>query len=325
MSSTLTINNLHVTIESHGRPLRILRDISLDIAPGQTLALVGESGSGKSMTARSIMRLLPPGAQMDGAIEVSGVSVSDANERQMRALRGSKVAMIFQDPRSHINPLYTIGDFMSEQMVVNKVPRKVAWQRSRELLEEVQIDNPSRRMHQYPHELSGGMLQRVMIAAALASDPDLLIADESTTALDVVTQANVVRILAELCRARDLACLFISHDLDLALAVADRVAVMYAGQIIELRDSSDLRQSAKHPYTRGLLACRPDLRTRLDVLPDIPGQVISPSDVPQGCAFADRCAAVEEACTTSAIELVPVEESMVRCRRAGQLETVGAR
>ena len=297
----------------------VLHDVSLSIAPGEAVGLVGESGSGKSMTARAIARLLPRGAAVDGSIRFAGAEVGAMRGRELRALR-SDLAVIFQDPRAHINPVRSIGDFMTESLRTNAgVARREAERRAAALLEEVGVDDPSRRLRQHPHELSGGLLQRVMIATALLTEPRLVLADEPTTALDVTTQAEVMAILDELRRERGLAMLFITHDLDLAGAVCDRTAVMYAGQIVEQRASDLLHDDPLHPYTAGLVGARPQIDSSSSRLPAIPGRPRSAFEAPPGCAFNDRCVHATDECRSARPALRPLDGGLVRCVRAEAL------
>jgi oligopeptide/dipeptide ABC transporter ATP-binding protein len=304
-----------------GRALReLLCGVSLTIAPGEAVGLVGESGSGKSMTARTIVRMLPRGARVHGAVRLGGRDVLALDGRALRALRAQDVAIVFQDPRAHMNPVRTIGDFLTEALVhVRDVPREQAERRVLGLLRETGIRDPERRLRQYPHELSGGLLQRVAIAAALAAEPRLVIADEPTTALDVTTQSDVMAVLDELRAERGLALLFITHDLDLAAAVCDRTAVMYAGRIVEDRASARLQEDPLHPYSAALIASRPAVEGASGRLAAIGGRPAAAWEAPAGCAFADRCPHVEPACRAAEPPLAPLDGSLVRCRRAAEL------
>jgi oligopeptide/dipeptide ABC transporter ATP-binding protein len=295
----------------------VLRDISLSIGPGQSLGLLGESGSGKSMTAKAIARLLPPGASTEGSVTFDGRRVGDFSAADLRRYR-SQVAMIFQNPRAHINPVRRIGDFMTEALRAQGVSSREAARRACDMLDQVGIADAARRLRQYPHELSGGMLQRVMIGAALLTSPRLLLADEPTTALDVTTQAEVMVILDELRRTRGLSLLFITRDLELAAAICDQTTVMYAGQIVEARSSDRLHDDPLHPYTAALAAARPDIdRTRLRT---IPGRPLSAFEAPSsGCAFAARCPHAADACRASAVPLTELDGGTTRCVRAAEL------
>ncbi len=317
----LEIERLSVRLP--GRALRpVLDDVSLSVADGEVVGLVGESGSGKSVTARSVIGLSPGGAQVEGRITVAGVDVLGAGPASLRALRTSTVSMIFQDPRAGINPMRRIGDFMTESL-----RRAPGWDRSRamakaeELLHAVAMPDPARHLDQHPHELSGGMLQRVMIAAALMTDPALLLCDEPTTALDVTTQAEILAILAGLQAQRGLGVLFITHDLDLASAICDRVYVMYAGRIVESARAGELFARPRHPYTAGLLASTPDVDGEHDRLVPIPGQALSLLEAPAGCAFAARCGhALSEPCGTRPPVLTELPGGRsVACLRAAEV------
>ncbi|HUA41893.1 MAG TPA: ABC transporter ATP-binding protein [Streptosporangiaceae bacterium] len=316
----LEVDGLTVRLPVGGVKRAVLRDVSLTVRAGEAVGLVGESGSGKSMTARAIDRLLPGGAEVDGQIRCSGRDVSELAGADLRAFR-TKVAMIFQDPRAHVNPVRRIGDFMTEAMRTNLgVPPRYAQMRALDMLAQVGIDDGERRMRQYPHELSGGMLQRVMIAAALLTDPRLLLADEPTTALDVTTQAEVMAILDELRREYGLAMLFITHDLELAAAICDRTVVMYAGQIVEVRSSELLHDDPLHPYTAALAAARPDIARTTARLRAIPGRPLSAFEAPADeCAFAPRCPHASDACRAGVPGLTALDGGLSRCVRAAEL------
>jgi oligopeptide/dipeptide ABC transporter ATP-binding protein len=280
------------------RTLPAVRDLSFSVAVGEVLGLVGESGSGKSITSLAIMRLLPPQARVSGEILFADTrngsaprSLTDLPDDSMRQLRGSRIAMIFQEPMTALNPVMRVGEQISEAVLAhNLVSKKDAWQRAVGAMSDVAIPEPDRRARDYPHQLSGGMRQRVMIAMAIANRPQLLIADEPTTALDVTIQAQILELLAELRAKFGLAMLFISHDLAVVSQVADRVAVMYAGNLVELGTKRDIFQAPAHPYTRGLLHAVPDLRTdRAQPLSTIEGTVPPLQAMPPGCAFEPRC------------------------------------
>jgi oligopeptide/dipeptide ABC transporter ATP-binding protein len=311
---------LTVLLEVNGARRAVLRDVSLTLRPGEAVGLVGESGSGKSMTARAIGRLLPPGAEVRGSIRFGRTDVGGLAGADLRRYRG-QVAMIFQDPRVHVNPVRRIGDFMTEALRTNhKVPRADARRRAVDMLTQVGIEDGARRLGQYPHQLSGGMLQRVMIAAALLTGPRLLLADEPTTALDVTTQAEVMAILDGLRRQSGLAMLFITHDLELAAAICDRTAVMYAGQVVEVRASSLLHSDPLHPYTAALAAARPDITATTRRLRAIPGRPLSAFDAPAAeCAFAPRCAHAGDVCRAAVPDLVELAGGISRCARAHEL------
>jgi oligopeptide/dipeptide ABC transporter ATP-binding protein len=298
----------------------VLRDVSLTVRPGEAVGLVGESGSGKSMTARAIDRLLPRGAEVTGSIRFGGEDVNGLTGAGLRRYR-NQVAMIFQDPRAHTNPVRRIGDFMTEALQANlAVPAAEARRRAVDMLAQVGIDDGAKRLRQYPHQMSGGMLQRVMIAAALLTKPRLLLADEPTTALDVTTQAEVMAILDGLRREFGLAMLFITHDLDLAAAICDRTAVMYAGQIVEIRASALLHDDPLHPYTAALAAARPDITQTAHRLRAIPGRPLSAFEAPsQECAFAPRCPHATDVCRTEVPALARLDGGLSRCARVYEL------
>lgn len=315
----LELEDVHLDVP-HGAERRpILRGVSLAIAPGEVVSLVGESGSGKSVTARAAMGLLPAGAGVTGAIRFAGRSVLGATRRDLREYRARKVAMIFQDPRAHINPVRRIGDHLTEAAVaIAGMRRAEASRRAEGLLAAARIEDPGRTMRSFPHQLSGGMLQRVMIAGALMCGPQLLIADECTTALDVTTQAEVMAILARLRAEYGLALLLITHDLELAAATADRTTVMYAGRIVEEQGSGELHDHPIHPYTAGLIRSRPAIDVATRRLEAIPGRPIAAYEVDGGCAFASRCPRVVRACRAEDPQLLPYGGGRAACLRAGE-------
>jgi peptide/nickel transport system ATP-binding protein len=316
----LEVDGLTVLLEVNGAKRAVLRDVSLTVRPGEAVGLVGESGSGKSMTARAIDRLLPAGAQVRGTIRFDGSEVGGLSGAALRRYR-DQVAMIFQDPRAHTNPVRRIGDFMTEALRTNLgVPPAEANRRAVDMLAQVGIEDGARRLRQYPHQMSGGMLQRAMIAAALLTGPRLLLADEPTTALDVTTQAEVMAILDGLRREFGLAILFITHDLDLAAAICDRTLVMYAGQIVEVRASALLHTDPLHPYTAALAAARPDISHQARRLAAIPGRPLSAFEAPSGeCAFAPRCSYAADICRQAGPDLIELDGGMSRCARAREL------
>jgi len=319
----LDVRGLSVRLPVRGSMRTVLNDVSLAIRPGEALGLVGESGSGKSMTARAIGRLLPRGAETEGTVRFGGRDVGALAGADLRRLRG-QVAMIFQDPRAHVNPVRRVGDFMTEALRANQgLSAAEARRRAAGMLAQVGIDDGERRLRQYPHELSGGMLQRVMIAAALLTEPLLLLADEPTTALDVTTQAEVMAILDQLRREFGLAMLFITHDLELAAAICDRTAVMYAGQVVEIRTSALLHDDPLHPYTAALAAARPDITQTRARLRAIPGRPLSAFEAPPGqCAFAPRCPHAADGCREQVPALAELDGGVSRCARATELRGV---
>jgi oligopeptide/dipeptide ABC transporter ATP-binding protein len=316
----LELAGLTVLLEVHGARRAVLRDVSLAVGPGEAVGLVGESGSGKTMTARAIGRLLPRGAQVHGCVRFAGADVGALTGAGLRRYRG-QVAAIFQDPRAHINPVRRIGDFMTEALRTNHgMPAAQARARAVDMLGQVGIEDGPARLRQYPHQLSGGLLQRVMIATALLTGPRLLLADEPTTALDVTTQAEVMALLRGLRRGPGPAMLFITHDLDLAAAICDRTIVMYAGQVVEIRDSALLHSDPLHPYTAGLAAARPDITRAARRLRAIPGRPLSAFEAPATeCAFAPRCAHARDACRAALPGLTGLDGGLSRCTRAAEL------
>jgi oligopeptide/dipeptide ABC transporter ATP-binding protein len=316
----LQVDGLTVRLQVEGTARAVLREVSLRVRAGEAVGLVGESGSGKSMTARAIDRILPRGAQVTGQVRFDGTEVNTLAGPGLRTFR-NQVAMIFQDPRAHVNPVRRIGDFMTEALRTNLgVPAAQATRRAVDMLEAVGIPGGARRLRQYPHELSGGMLQRVMIAAALLTEPRLLLADEPTTALDVTTQAEVMAILDDLRREYGLAMIFITHDLELAAAICDRTAVMYAGQIVEVRESALMHDDPLHPYSAALAAARPDISSTAHRLAAIPGRPLSAFEAPDGeCAFAPRCPHAQDVCLAGTPELIELDGGLSRCARAVEL------
>ncbi|GAA1789874.1 ABC transporter ATP-binding protein [Leucobacter iarius] len=261
----LTIENLSLTVKRRDDERQILREVSLTCGPGEFVALVGESGSGKSMTLRTVVGLTPRGSRLTGSVRFGDVDLVTASKAQVAEVRKKRAAMIFQDPRAHINPYQTIGGFMCEGLRVNRgLGRDEARRTAARLLDEVGLFDPESQLKKHPHELSGGMLQRVMIASALASEPELLLADEPTTALDVTTQAEIIAILQELRTSRGLAIVLVTHDLDLAAGSCDRISVMRYGEIVEEAEARELWRNPQHAYTRALLAAMP---ARLEKLP----------------------------------------------------------
>ena len=292
MSSTeatlLSVEGLCVEVGG----VRLIEDISFHVAPGEVLGLVGESGCGKSVTAMSILRLMPepPSRISSGAIRFAGQDLATLDRRRMRTVRGGQIGMIFQEPMTSLNPTFTIGWQLGEALRLH-TKLDAAGRRARllEALTLVGIGAPERRLAQFPHELSGGLRQRIMIAMTLACNPRLLIADEPTTALDVTVQLQILELIAKLRRERGMAVLLITHDLGVISAYADRVVVMYAGRIAETAPSQALFRAPRHPYTAGLLAARPKLNGPWELLAAIPGAVPPPSARPAGCPFVSRC------------------------------------
>ncbi|TEA77158.1 ABC transporter ATP-binding protein [Allopusillimonas ginsengisoli] len=298
--SVLSIEGLKVDIDTPGGVLHAVRDITFDVRRGETLCLVGESGCGKSLTSLALMGLLPRQAKRSTRRFIfQGIDMSSAGKRQINTLRGNKMAMIFQEPMTALNPAYTIGDQLMEHYIFHRqTTQEQARARAVELLEKVGIASAARRLGQYPHQLSGGLRQRVMIAMALMCGPELLIADEPSTALDVTIQAQILRLLADLQAELGIAMILITHDLGIVARIADRVAIMYAGEIVEEGDVADIFDHPHHPYTRGLMSCIPvpGKTAPGGKLGTIPGVVPSLVGPQHGCAFRDRCSYAQAEC-----------------------------
>jgi oligopeptide/dipeptide ABC transporter ATP-binding protein len=318
--SLLEVKNLQTQFPTRGGLVRAVDGVSFHLDSGELLGLVGESGCGKSITALSVMRLIaPPGKIVGGEITFDGKNLLGLSDSEMRQIRGDDIAMIFQDPMTSLNPVFTVGEQIAEALRLHrKLSRKAARATAIEAMKEVSIPDPARRVDDYPHQLSGGMRQRVMIAMALACDPKLLIADEPTTALDVTIQAQILELLDELRKNRELAVLLITHDLGVVAEVADRVAVMYTGRIVEESPVEELFARPKHPYTEGLLRSVPKLTSaavaKHERLETIEGTVPSPTDLPPGCHFAPRCPHRMPRCSEEEIPLYDLEGGVkVRC------------
>lgn len=298
MKTLLEVNNVEVSFDTYMGEVKAVRGVSFSLEKGETLAVVGESGSGKSVTSKSLMRLLPPRGRIKGGqILLEGKNLGALSERQMQDVRGSEIAMIFQDPMTSLNPTMTIGRQITEGLVKHqKIGRAEATKRALELLALVGIPNPETRIKQYPHQLSGGMRQRVIIAIALASNPKILIADEPTTALDVTIQAQILELMKEIQAKTGTSIILITHDLGVVANMAARVAVMYAGKIVETGTVDEIFYQPKHPYTWGLLASMPKLHTATETLASIPGTPPDLVNPPTGCAFAARCPYAMQIC-----------------------------
>ena len=320
MAHLLEVKDLHTQFPTRAGLVRAVDDVSFYIERGELLGLVGESGCGKSMTALSIMRLIaPPGKIVAGEILFEGRNLLELSNREMRDVRGNDIAMIFQDPMTSLNPVYAVGEQIAEALRLHRnLSRKDARNAAVAAMREVAIPDPELRADDYPHQLSGGMRQRVMIAMALACDPKLLIADEPTTALDVTIQAQILELLNHLRQTRDLAVLLITHDLGVVAEVADRVCVMYTGKIVEESPVEELFARPKHPYTEGLLRSVPKLTmkevAKAERLQTIEGVVPSPLNVPPWCHFEPRCSYRMPRCREGEIPFYPAGEGVtVRC------------
>ncbi len=311
----LKVQDLSVTFDSAQGPLCAVDSISFSIDKGKVLGIVGESGCGKSVTALSIMRLLrPPGKSHGGPIRFAGEDLLSLPESTMRTLRGNRISMIFQEPMTALNPVFTTGAQVAEVVRKHKgKSRKEAMAAAVSLFRRVGIPSPHTRVHNFPHQMSGGMRQRVMIAMALACEPDLLIADEPTTALDVTIQAQILALLRELQQSASMGILLITHDLGVVAETCDNVLVMYAGRIVESAPVVDLFQTPYHPYTAGLLASIPRPESHGTRLREIPGMVPPLHDLPTGCKFQDRCFKASDTCREREPELVSIQGSAVRC------------
>ncbi len=302
MDPLLELKNLDVAFDTDRGQIRPVRDVSLSVFPGQTVAIVGESGCGKSVTALSILRLIPepPGRVLGGEVRLEGRDLLRLRESEMRRVRGKDIAMIFQEPMTSLNPVYTIGDQIVEAVTLHqKVGTRRAYEIAEQSLREVGISDPARRLHEYPHQMSGGMRQRVMIAMALSCQPRLLIADEPTTALDVTIQAQILELLRKLQRETGMSILLITHDLGVVAENADVVAVMYASRIVEFATVEDLFDHPQHPYTEGLFRSVPKLQGHKERLDTIPGTVPNPAKFPSGCKFHPRCPRTRQIAATA--------------------------
>jgi oligopeptide/dipeptide ABC transporter ATP-binding protein len=315
----LEVKNLRTTFFTGDGAVHAVDNVSFNVRKGEALALVGESGCGKSVTAASIMRLVaPPGRITGGSVHFKGRDLASISERDMRKIRGDDIAMVFQEPMTSLNPVFKIGAQVAEAVRLHRnVSKKQAWKKAGEMLELVSIPDPIKRLDDYPHQLSGGMRQRVMIAMALSCDPELLIADEPTTALDVTIQAQIMELLASLQQRLGLAILLITHDLGVVAEFCERVVVMYTGRVVEEAPVRQLFANPAHPYTRGLLKSLPSVSKgdpSITRLPTIKGMVPSLTNLPSGCKFNPRCPDVMEICLGREPALIPVAEGQsARC------------
>ncbi len=317
----VVVEDLRVRLATRDMNLSILQGVSFTLDRGEVLCLLGESGSGKTVTVRSLMRLLPPSAQISGSMRIGGIDILSLKPRQLRQVRGALISMIFQEPATALDPTFTIGHQIGETIRVHEaVSRSDARRRALDLLEMVQVPSAARRLDAYPHELSGGLRQRAMIALALSSRPKLLIADEPTTALDATVQIQVLLLLRELQQELGMATIFVTHDVGVACEIADRVAVMYSGRFVESGPIDKVLSRPSHPYTRGLLHAIVNSEARGTRLQPIPGAPPDLADLPPGCSFAPRCPRMQSACNERVPDLLHVAADHVsRCILAEEL------
>ena len=321
-TNLIEVNNLSIGYHNKaGKLVYVLKNVSLQIKPGETLGLVGESGCGKSTLLLSILRLLRyPGRVESGEVRFRGRDVLQLNNDEMRALRGKDISMIFQDPLSTLNPAFTVGEQISESLRLHHIMGKgnLPWpfngarrakekQRVLQIMDEVGIPSPMDRYASYPHQFSGGMQQRTLIAIALVCGPALLLADEPTTALDVTIQAQIMNLMKQINQERGTAIILVTHDLGLAAEFCDRIAVMYAGRVVEQGTVEEIVEGPQHPYTQGLLDCRPSLGERGKSIRPIPGNVPNLADLPAGCAFAPRCVHTQDVCREGSVPMFETE------------------
>ena len=311
----LSVRHLRVEFPTRHATLVALDDVSFDIAPGEVLGVVGESGAGKSMAGNAVIRLLePPGRITDGEIRLMGRRIDALAEDDFVPLRGKHIGMIFQDPLTSLNPLFSIGDQLVETLRAHlPMSERRARERALELLREVGIPAPETRLDSYPHQFSGGMRQRVVIALALAAEPELIVADEPTTALDVSIQAQILALLKRLCAEYGTAVMLVTHDMGVIAETADRVAVMYAGRLIEIGPVGEVIRHPRHPYTEGLMASIPGIEKRLTRLYQIEGAMPRLAAIPAGCAFHPRCPHAQERCRTERPDLLPAGRGEAAC------------
>lgn len=313
----LEIRDLTTAFLFDGKPIIVVENISFDVRKGEILGVVGESGSGKSVTAKTVMRLIPnpPGLVLGGQILYAKRDVLKMSEREMRHIRGDKISMIFQEPMTSLNPVYTCGSQIVEALTVHQnIPQKQARQRAVEMLSLVGIPMPEERLKSYPHELSGGMRQRVMIAMALCCSPELLIADEPTTALDPTIQAQILELIKELQQEVGMSVMYITHDLGVVAEICDRVVIMYAGMVMEIAPVRELFSNPLHPYTLNLFKAMLKLNERRETVHSIPGSIPHITEMPKGCRFQPRCSSAIEVCKHNRPELVESGyDHLVRC------------
>lgn len=318
----LKVDDMSVSFKTDAGDVRAVSNVSFEISPGEVLAVVGESGSGKSVTALALMRLHPKNTETTGQVMFDGMNLLDLPEPQIRSIRGRDIAMIFQDPMTALNPVFSVGEQIVEAIRIhNDVSKADAWAKVVDLLQLVGVPEPKQRAAQYPHEYSGGMRQRAMIAMAICNDPKLLISDEPTTALDVTVQAQVMEVLHDVQEATGSAMMLITHDLGLVAGSADRVQVMYASRLMERGSTDEIFYESRNPYTRALLASIPDLESVKDKLDSIPGNPPSLLNPPSGCAFRPRCSMSVPQCAEAVPELVAFGGNHAsRCHLATEID-----
>ena len=311
----LEVKDLHTSFFTDAGEVKAVNGISFNLEPGKTLGIVGESGSGKSVTAYSIMQILAETGKITGGeVRFHGEDITKWNSKQMQKFRGEKCSIIFQDPMTSLNPVFTVGSQLIEVILLHTDKnKKEAWARAVEMLTLVGVNEPESRMKQYPHELSGGMRQRVMIAMALAQNPSLIIADEPTTALDVTIQAQIMELMKEMKEKTGVSIMLITHDMGVVAEMADKIMVMYAGMVIEYATAREIFKDPKHPYTKGLLASIPRKDKDIDRLYTIEGTVPSLTSMPKGCRFCDRCTCAMEKCRNEQPPMYQFGERSVRC------------
>jgi peptide/nickel transport system ATP-binding protein len=321
-NNVLEINRLNISFMTDKKKINAIKDVAFKIKKGEILGLVGESGSGKSITSLSILGLLPspPAVIEDSEILFHGINLIQASEKEMQKIRGNKISMIFQEPMTSLNPLYTIGNQLIESVQNHQsLSKKDAKEICIHTLKTVGLARADAMMNEYPHQLSGGMRQRVMIAMAMICQPEILIADEPTTALDVTIQSQILKLMKELNDKTETSILFITHDLGVVAEICDRVIVMYGGRIVEEGSVTDIFKNPQHPYTRGLLKSVPDIRSKQEKLYAIPGSVPKPGSIQKGCYFAPRCEIADVNCHENEPEFLPVNEEghFSRCFKNG--------
>ncbi|TLS36259.1 ABC transporter ATP-binding protein [Pseudalkalibacillus caeni] len=306
----LDVKDVSLSLKREGKYSKILDQVSFHVNNGETVGIVGESGCGKSMTALSLMRLLPDKAKLDGEIRLEDELISSYSNRKMQKIRGNQASMIFQDPLTSLNPLHTVGKQIEESLLLHtSLSKQERRKRVIKLLNDVGLPRADELIDEYPHQLSGGMRQRIMIAMAMACEPKLLICDEPTTALDVTVQAQILELMNELKERTRMGIIMITHDLGVVAEVCDRVIVMYAGKVVETAPVEELFENPKHPYTKGLMQSIPKLGIRKQMLGSIAGTVPSPENMPAGCRFADRCSQAMDVCKTNVPQMTQVKKN----------------